>query len=184
MLSIQQNLTFVSILYKISNTSIEFFPSFFVVNDLIILGHIFSKVINEWPQSSGTAFIPHCSLFRVKASSSSCHNHLGHLPSKILLQIVKSSSLLVLYSISSNFNYNPCHFNKSNKLSFGVSSLISRGPLDLVYYDICGPSSVFVVNGFKYYVIFVDHFTKYTWLYPLQLNLILCPLFLKFKSQC
>ena len=38
--SIQKNLTFVSILCKISNTSIEFFPSFFVVKDLIIGAHL------------------------------------------------------------------------------------------------------------------------------------------------
>jgi hypothetical protein len=29
-------------------------------------------------------------------------------------------------------------------------------------------SPIFSHNGFKYYVIFIDHFTKYIWFYPLK----------------
>jgi hypothetical protein len=37
-------------------------------------------------------------------------------------------------------------------------------------------------DGFQYYVIFVDHFTKYTWLYPLRLKSDVLNVFTKFKT--
>ena len=63
-----------------------------------------------------------------------------------------------------------------------MSSLISHGLLDLVYYDVWGPSPISAINGFTYYVIFVDHFTKYTRLYPLYLKYDVMATFLKFKA--
>lgn len=72
--------------------------------------------------------------------------------------------------------------NKSHKLSFGQSTLLSRRPLDLVYSDVWGPSPVDSINKFIYYVIFVDHFTKYTWLYPISLKSDTMHTFTTFKS--
>ena len=63
-----------------------------------------------------------------------------------------------------------------------MSSLTSHGLLDLVYYDVWGPSPISAINGFTYYVIFVDHFTKYTRLYPLYLKYDVMATFLKFKA--
>ena len=60
--------------------------------------------------------------------------------------------------------------NKSQLLPFGDSTLESKGPLDLIYTDVWGPSPINSADGFYYYVIFVDHFTKYVWLYPLCLK--------------
>jgi hypothetical protein len=30
-----------------------------------------------------------------------------------------------------------------------------------------GPSSTISVSGFKYYVLFTDEFSRYTWIYPM-----------------
>ena len=75
--------------------------------------------------------------------------------------------------ISSTFFCESCHCNKSHRLPFGQSSLKSCGPFDLVYTDVWGPFPVMSINGYKYYVIFVDHFTKYIWLYPLCLKSVI-----------
>lgn len=69
--------------------------------------------IYESPQSGGTASIFPCALFGVKASLSSWHNHFSHPYAKILQQIVKSSFLPMSCSITSNFNYDSYHCNKS-----------------------------------------------------------------------
>jgi hypothetical protein len=37
-------------------------------------------------------------------------------------------------------------------------------------------------DGFKYYVIFVDHFTKYIWLYPLTHISQVKNVFFRFKA--
>ena len=39
-------------------------------------------------------------------------------------------------------------------------------PLDVIFSDVWS-SPISSSNGFNYYVIFVDHCTKYIWLYPL-----------------
>lgn len=37
-------------------------------------------------------------------------------------------------------------------------------------------------DNYKYYVIFVDHFTKYSWLYPLKLKSDTKDVFIRFKA--
>ena len=56
---------------------------------------------------------------------------------------------------------------QKSQVGFGESSLKSRGPLDLLYTDVWGPSPIRSIDGLSYYVIFVDHFTKYSWLFPM-----------------
>jgi hypothetical protein len=37
-------------------------------------------------------------------------------------------------------------------------------PLELIHSDVWGPTPV-SVNGYKYYISFIDDFTKFTWIY-------------------
>ena len=57
-----------------------------------------------------------------------------------------------------------------HKLPFGPTTLSSSHVLDIVFSDVW-TSPLVSVDGFKYYVIFVDHFTRYTWFYPLKKSL-------------
>jgi histone deacetylase 1/2 len=54
-----------------------------------------------------------------------------------------------------------CQCNKSHKLPFSVTSLTSHDPLEYLYANVCGPSPVPSVDGYHYYILFVDYFTKY-----------------------
>ena len=65
---------------------------------------------------------------------------------------------------------------------FDVSSLQSRGPLYLIYIDVWGLALVTSMDTFWYYVIFVDHFTKYIWIYPLCHKYDVFIEFTKFKA--
>ena len=49
-----------------------------------------------------------------------------------------------------------------------MSSLRSNSPLELIYSDVWGPLPIPSHDGFNYYVIFVDHYTKYIWLFPIK----------------
>lgn len=106
----------------------------------------------------------------VSASPLIYHGCLGHLSLKIKKYLVQSGSVSFPSSIPPNFMCQSCLCNKSQHLPFGESTLESHGPLDLIYTDVWGPSPVQSVNGFYYYVIFADHFTKYVWLYTLRLK--------------
>lgn len=74
-----------------------------------------------------------------------------------------------------------CSNNKMHKLPFTTSSLKSSQPLEFVFSDLW-TSPIISVDGFKYYVIFVDHFTRYTWLYPLKQKSQVSEVFTRFKS--
>ncbi|KAJ9550636.1 hypothetical protein OSB04_014681 [Centaurea solstitialis] len=77
------------------------------------------------------------------------------------------SSLVSFHSNTTHDHCNACHVNKSHKLPFFESSLASKAPLDLLFSDVwC--SLVTSYDNYKYYIIFVDHYTKYIWLFPLK----------------
>ena len=82
------------------------------------------------------------------------------------------TSSLVSFSSSSSLDFicQSCVCNKSHRLPFGESTLKSRGPLDLIYTNVWGPALIQSIHGFHYYLIFVDHFTKYVWFYPSRLK--------------
>jgi histone deacetylase 1/2 len=63
-----------------------------------------------------------------------------------------------------------------------VSSLTSHGPLEIIFTDIWGPASVESIDQNKYFVIFVDHFTKYIWLYPIKYKSDVFTIFPTFKN--
>jgi transposase InsO family protein len=69
-----------------------------------------------------------------------------------------------------------------HKLPFGNSSIKSTFPLQYIYSDVWGPAPVDSVNGFKYYLIFVDNYTKYVWLYPLKAKSEVSTVFPRFKA--
>lgn len=101
----------------------------------------------------------------LKTSLSEWHSRLGHPNSQTLNHIVSSFSLPV--SLLSHSPCNSCSSNKSHKLPFSQTTLSSSRPLDVIFSDVW-TSPIQSVDGYKYYILFVDHFTRYTWLYPLK----------------
>jgi len=53
-------------------------------------------------------------------------------------------------------------------LPFKNNEAISQAPFDLVHSNIWGPSPNSTMGGSHYFVIFVDDFSLYTWIYLLK----------------
>ncbi|GFY82736.1 hypothetical protein Acr_02g0009760 [Actinidia rufa] len=181
--SIKKNLLSVSQFCKCNNTSIEFFPAYFLVKDLrtgatLIRGQNDNDVY-MWPQSLSPPTHFHA-LVGVKAPLINWHRWLGNPSSRILHHLVTSCTLPLSPS-SSEINCDLCLCNKSQRLPFHESSLKSRDPLDLIYTDVWGPTPVTSTEGYRFYVIFVDHFTKYIWFYPISHKSDVFAIFPKFK---
>lgn len=42
--------------------------------------------------------------------------------------------------------------------------------LQRIHYDIVGPSLLTSCSGFRYYIIFLDDFRRFNWVYPMKLR--------------
>lgn len=95
----------------------------------------------------------------VMTSFADWYKHLGHQANKVFDHLV-SSYFLHFYYLK-QFHYNSCKCNKTHKLRFHISSVSSSQPLQLIYFYVWGLVPIPFRDGFRYYVIFVDHFLKY-----------------------
>src|SRR5436190_11404801 len=98
------------------------------------------------------------------SSSPLCHRRLGH-PSTQVMSHLSSNHLL-----SSSFKFQPsfcrgCAMSKSTRLPFPASFDIKTSfPFQLVHSDVW-QSPALSVSGYKYYLLFTDDYSRYTWLY-------------------
>ncbi|KAL0541581.1 hypothetical protein IC582_021634 [Cucumis melo] len=95
------------------------------------------------------------------------HKRLGHPSSKVLNSIIKSFKLPVNDNIDVKF-YDSCQLGKAHNLPFPISHFHATTPFDFVYFDLWGPTPVCSSNGFRYYILFVDDYNRYSWIYPLK----------------
>jgi transposase InsO family protein len=59
----------------------------------------------------------------------------------------------------------------------------SKGILDLIHSDVCGPMTVASLNGYLYYVLFIDDHSRKTWIYFLKTKDGVLARFQEFKAQ-
>lgn len=115
-----------------------------------------------------------------KSSSSLWHNRLGH-PNSDTLQFIDHSLNLPFSQISSSL-WEHCLHGEMKKSPFSHSSSISLYPLEIIHSYVWGPASEPSVDGYKYYVSFVDDMSRYTWFFPLIRKSDVFPIFVKYKT--
>ena len=57
---------------------------------------------------------------------------------------------------------------KNHWLLYSRNECRSSNVLDLIYFDLWGPSPIKTNSGFLYYVIFIDDYSRFSWLNPLK----------------
>ena len=174
-------------MYRLCNhnkVSVEFFPSYFQVKDLSsgipLLHGRTSKELYEWPVVNAAA-VSYFATPTVKTTLSDWHSRLGHPSLSILKNLLSTFALPLSDSVSQNLSCVDCLSNKSHKLSFSQTSITSTRPLEYLFIDLW-TSHVLSVDKYKHYLILVDHFTRYTWFYPLQLKSHVKETFIRFKA--
>ena len=58
-----------------------------------------------------------------------------------------------------------CLEDKMIKRPFTTKELRAEQPLELVHSDVCGPFSTQARGGYEYYVIFIDYYSRYGYVY-------------------
>ncbi|KAM1903508.1 hypothetical protein ACFX13_041010 [Malus domestica] len=75
-----------------------------------------------------------------------------------------------------------CLEDKFCKLPFSPSVNKSVIPFEVVHSDLWGPAPCVSVDGYRYYVTFIDECTKYSWIFPLVNKSDLCATFIGFYA--
>ena len=109
------------------------------------------------------------------------HSRLDHPSLPFFQKVLSVLSIYFLEEHLCSLSCNSCNIIKSQKLPFAKSSITSSSPLDVIFSDVW-TSLVSSFDGFHYYVIFVDHFTKYIWFYPLRHKSDVHSTFVAFKK--
>jgi hypothetical protein len=85
-------------------------------------------------------------------------------------------------SESSESVCNACQQAKSHQLPYPVSTSHSSKPFELVFSDVWGPASE-LVGRQRYYVTFIDDFSKFTWVYMLKSKSNVFHKFIEFQNM-
>ena len=88
------------------------------------------------------------------------HARLGHASSSQIQQLA-SRGLLGLVS-TKNLDCISYQLGKQPILPFNTSELISTDIFNLTHSDVWGPSSVSNIGGSRYFVVFVDDYSRYS----------------------
>ena len=57
---------------------------------------------------------------------------------------------------------------KQTRVSFGEGKHDSRGILEYVHTDVWGPAPVASLGGARYYISFIDDFSRKVWVYVMK----------------
>ncbi|GJZ85107.1 retrovirus-related pol polyprotein from transposon TNT 1-94, partial [Tanacetum coccineum] len=103
------------------------------------------------------------------------HRRLSHLNFDYINLLSKKDVLIGLPKLKyvKDQLCSSCEVSKAKRSSFKTKTVpSSKGRLNLLHMDLCGPMRVASINGKKYILVIVDDYSRYTW-----------TLFLRFKDE-
>jgi hypothetical protein len=154
------NLLSISKLSRDLNCEIFFLEKHVIFQDLIT-----KEKIGEEHLENGLYFLDsNKSIFHNRKNDNLnelWHKRVGHSSDKILRLMFNFSK----YYCSKCETYK---FAKLTKLHFYNSNSKSNKIFELVHSDVWGPAPVTSYNNFRYFIIFIDDFSKITWLYLMK----------------
>jgi transposase InsO family protein len=185
---IKKNLLSVHQFTKSTNTYFEFHPFNFFVKDRATRKILFHGLSNHGLYSIPPSSVinkPHIpakmAMVGERTSLSSWHSRLGHPAFQVVRRLLSSLQLPVISNKSSE-SCTACLRSKSHQLPFSHQHTRSTAPLQLLYTDVWGPSPLISTTGFKFYVSFLDDFSRYSWVFPITCKSDVSTIFIQFQS--
>ena len=198
--NITKNLLSVSQFARDNQVFFEFHSSFCFVKDLCSKELVLKGVLNNglyqflvhyspnkrsssstFPSNQGFAQ-PTVHSASLQSSVSSCssepnaildialwHSRLGH-PTLEVVKITLKGCNIPFNSIKIDYFCQPCCVSKAHRLPYTASEIVFTSPLEFINSHLWGPVPILSRNGFSYYVSFIDHYTRHTWIYLLKLK--------------
>ncbi|PKU59087.1 Retrovirus-related Pol polyprotein from transposon TNT 1-94 [Dendrobium catenatum] len=128
----------------------------------LLLGRLHNGLykISSLGNSSPTA------LTVINRPSPPWHSRLGHPGHDTLIKL--AGQIKDLVPVNKSISCASCNKAKSHKISFNKSTTVSSKPFDLIHTDVWGPTAFPSTDGYRYYIIFIDDHTRFTWIYFLH----------------
>ncbi|MFS7920646.1 putative RNA-directed DNA polymerase [Helianthus anomalus] len=162
-----------------NNVSIEFDPFGFSLKDLRT-GRLLSH-----HNSTGDLYpltppeLPAQATFLITASHP-WHDRLGHPGAQVL------DVLSRYFSFPCNKNKSSichsCQVSNSKRLPFYASNTFTFSPFDIIHCDLW-TSPILSKTCYKYYMVLIDNFSHFIWVYPLKYKSETFPTFVKFHRK-
>ncbi|KAB2630096.1 hypothetical protein D8674_007615 [Pyrus ussuriensis x Pyrus communis] len=107
------------------------------------------------------------------------HQRLGHPAHDVMTTMLKQSNIPV-QTDDNNSTCISCIQGKMSRIPFPVRTDRCTSPFQKVHTDIWGPSPVRSIEGYRYYVTFVDEYTRFVWIFPMSNKSDVFTIFVKF----
>jgi transposase InsO family protein len=167
--SLSSKLVSVGQLTKELNCIVHIFPDYCIFQDIQS-----KRVLARGTRRGGLYYLDNVMMGEALLNKSSdgreieiltWHKRLGH-PS---LGYMKK----LLPRLFNNYDYDrivceTCIKAKSHRSSYLPSNNKAFAPFELIHTDVWGPSPIYSRTGYRWYIIFVDDFSRMTWLYLLK----------------
>jgi hypothetical protein len=179
-----KNLIFVHRFTLDNDIFIEFHPYFFLIKDKktrrVLLHRSCKGGLYPLPPSMSKFWKLMFSAIKIPANR--WHSHLGHPSRDIVRRVIPKNNLpCAQFDSSSEFVSDACSCAKAHQLPYSVSSRTSSAPLEPIHSFVWGP----IIDSFgrkKYYISFIDDYSKLTWIYLLHQKSEVSKYFLEFQQ--
>lgn len=110
------------------------------------------------------------------------HKRLGHFHHAAVLNMQRKELVRGLPHLDSELpSCEACQYGKLTRLPFKQSNWRATEKLQLIHTDLAGPQRTASLKESKYYIIFIDDFSRMCWIYFLQSKSEVAGVFWKFK---
>jgi hypothetical protein len=180
--------------YQITHSSegkiVEFSPHQVVIKDLKNPKHVLATgIVDDITRlyrfdNFGSSTLPSVFVAHSDDLSKLWHERYGHLNYRSLQQLCKQKMVTGLPLVSCRDGVcSGCVLDKHHRDSFEKhASWHASGPLQLVHSDLCGPLPSASFSGYKYFLTFIDDYSRRTWVYFLKLKSEVFNKFLAYKA--
>lgn len=151
-----------------NQVSVEFDPFGFSVKDLRTRGTIMrcNSSGELYPVTSLSSSMSASPVSFTAISPQLWHHRLGHPGDHVLSSLRTNKSILYNKETSSHL-CSTCEIAKHKRLPFTLSNSVTYAPFDIIHSDLW-TSPVLSRQGYRYYLVLLDDFTHFVWVYPLK----------------
>ena len=109
------------------------------------------------------------------------HSRLGHASSSRVQQLASKG---LLGSVSkNNFDCTSCQLGKQPTLPFNNNESIFNSIFELIHSNVWELSPVASIGGSRYFVVFINDYSRYSWIFPMKSHSEILPIYSNFAKM-